>query len=53
MQKKSDKQIEELKNEISYIINDAMYFLLDEEDCNFLAEELYEKGYRRTKGGEE
>lgn len=47
MQKNQDEQIEKMKCEIRHIINDSMYYLLDEDDSNFLAEILYEQGYRK------
>ena len=52
MQKNKDEQIEKMKCEISHIINDNMYHLLDEDDCNYLAENLYEQGYRKQSEGE-
>jgi uncharacterized protein YukJ len=41
------KRIEEIINEIGRIINDSMYYLLDEDDSRYLAEGLYEQGYRK------
>lgn len=52
MQKNQDEQIEKMKCEISHIINDNMYHLLDEDDCNYLAKALYEQGYRKQSEGE-
>ena len=52
MQKNQYEQIEKMKCEISHIINDAMYHLLDEDDCNYLSEHLYEQGYRKQNVGE-
>lgn len=41
-------KIDELKETISRIINDAMYCILDEDDSCYLAEELLEQGYRKA-----
>ena len=39
---------EELKETIERIINDSMYYILDEADSRYLAEELIEEGYRKA-----
>ena len=41
------KNVDEFAIEISEIINDDMYRLLDEDDCRYLAEHLLEAGYRK------
>ncbi len=43
-----ENKIEELKETIGRIINDAMYHILDEYDSRYLAEELIDKGYRKA-----
>lgn len=44
--KQKDK-IEELKETIERIINDTMYYILDEDDSRYLAEAIIEEGYRK------
>ena len=39
---------EELKETIERIINDSMYYIHDEADSRYLAEELIEEGYRKA-----
>ena len=43
-----ENRIEELKETIGRIINDAMYHILDEDDSRYLAKELIDKGYRKA-----
>ena len=50
--KNQKEQIEQMKNDICEIINDTMYHLLDEDDSKYLAEMLYDEGYRKQSEGE-
>ena len=44
----NQNKIDELKDTISRIINDDMYWILDEDDSRYLAEMLIEEGYRKA-----
>ena len=44
---KQQNKIEELKETMARIINDTMYYILDEDDSRYLAEVLIKEGYRK------
>ena len=52
MLKSQDEKTKQFQEGICHIVNDTMYYLLDEDDSKCLAENLYNADYRKVEQGE-